>query len=535
MGSTFLTSNRGHTMRMLSFLLLSLLVTFITAFPPSVQENEFNKGWAAFLADETTQYHDQPLTWELDTGIPAWMKGSFVKNGPAQRQFGDDRHYSSYLDSWGKLHKFTFNGESVTVSGRMIETENYNKSADKGVMNPTITLARVQPNDWNLFELAEGVVNGYDNTNVMLWKLGPNDKETGMYIATTDYPYVHEMDPDTLAVKHKWGLNQITDGMSLGSCSHWRREVGKTTSINFHMMFNPLGLSENFVLYRFGNTWQEREVVGKFKMPHQSIVHMFSNTVNYAVVAIYPVAMDYFAMANHNMHPFETIKKLDEPTSFYLMDLRDGSVIDGFETEDPRLVFGTHHMNAWEEGDEVVVDLACNPWDAMATFQDIDTMLNSPETGADVATWIMKRIRLNLNTKAVVVEDWPNMLDVPMLRTVDFPVINNDYTGIKNRYTYGWVSIDYWKQTLVKKDLEDSMNDKTWSRPSHYSGEVFFVPRPDGDSEDDGVVISIVFDGEKEQSYLQLLDGKTFEEINYAYLPYRVPFAFHGNWFPELY
>merc|ERR1711915_251191 len=32
----------------------------------------------------------------------------------------------------------------------------------------------------------------------------------------------------------------------------------------------------------------------------------------------------------------------------------------------------------------------------------------------------------------------------------------------------GWVSIDYWKQTLVKKDLEDSLNDKTWSKPSHY-------------------------------------------------------------------
>ena len=43
-----------------------------------------------------------------------------------------------------------------------------------------------------------------------------------------------------------------------------------------------------------------------------------------------------------------------------------------------------------------------------------------------------------------------------------------------------------------------------------------------------------VFDGEKEQSYVLLLDAKTFEEINIAYLPYNVPFSFHGNWFPEL-
>ena len=38
-------------------------------------------------------------------------------------------------------------------SGRMIETGNYNKSMDKEVMVPTITLGKVEPKDWwvNLF------------------------------------------------------------------------------------------------------------------------------------------------------------------------------------------------------------------------------------------------------------------------------------------------------------------------------------------------------------------------------------------------
>ena len=270
-------------------------------------------------------------------------------------------------------------------------------------------------------------------------------------------------------------------------------------------------------------------------MDHMSLVHMFSNTVNYAVIALYPVSMDFWGMANHHMHPFETIKKIDAPTKMYLIDLRDGTVIDGFESEDPILTFSTHHMNAWEEGDEVVFDLACNPWDAMAAFMDIDTMLHHPETDADKADFVMKRVRMNVKTKIVEVEDWPNQQGIPMLNTVDFPVINNDYTGYKNRFAYGWVSIDYWKQTLVKKDLEDSMNDKTWSRPSHYPGELFFIPRPDGESEDDGVLVTIVFDGEKEQSYLLVLDGQTFEMVNYSYLPVTVPFSFHGNWFPELY
>ena len=54
------------------------------------------------------------------------------------------------------------------------------------------------------------------------------------------------------------------------------------------------------------------------------------------------------------------------------MDLSDGSVIEGFESSDPSLVFATHHMNAWEEGEEVVFDLATNPWDMLATYLEVN-------------------------------------------------------------------------------------------------------------------------------------------------------------------
>ena len=88
--------------------------------------------------------------------------------------------------------------------------------------------------------------------------------------------------------------------------------------------------------------------------------------------------------------------------------------------------------------------------------------------------------------------------------------------------------------TLVKRDLEDPSGNAKWFKPSHYPGEMWFIPHPDGVEEEDGVLITLVFDGEKEQSYVLLLDAKTFEEINIAYLPHNVPFSFHGNWFPEL-
>merc|ERR1719150_3653377 len=137
----------------------------------------------------------------------------------------------------------------------------------------------------------------------MLWKLGPEDKSDGQvcffdicfisyvfflqYLAVTDFPYVHEVDPDTFAVKAKYGLNMM-EGISMSSSAHWRREVNKDSSLQFHMIYNPITMKADFALYRFHSTWEEREVVSKFEIPHTSVVHMFSNTENYAVVALYP-------------------------------------------------------------------------------------------------------------------------------------------------------------------------------------------------------------------------------------------------------
>ena len=47
------------------------------------------------------------------------------------------------------------------------------------------------------------------------------------------------------------------------------------------------------------------------------------------------------------------------------------------------------------------------------------------------------------------------------------------------------------------------------------------------------MLITIGFDGTKEQSYLMILDAKTFTPINHAYLPHNIPWSAHGMYFPE--
>ena len=45
---------------------------------------------------------------------------------------------------------------------------------------------------------------------------------------------------------------------------------------------------------------------------------------------------------------------------------------------------------------------------------------------------------------------------------------------------------------------------------------MFFMADPEGAKEDDGVLETIVFDGEKEQSYLLLIDASSFEINNFS-------------------
>jgi len=59
------------------------------------------------------------------------------------------------------------------------------------------------------------------------------------------------------------------------------------------------------------------------------------------------------------------------------------------------------------------------------------------------------------------------------------------------------------------------------------------VPNPEAKSEDDGVLVTLAFDGEKEKSYLLILDAKTFTTLNSAFAPHRIPYSFHGNFFAE--
>ena len=64
-------------------------------------------------------------------------------------------------------------------------------------------------------------------------------------------------------------------------------------------------------------------------------------------------------------------------------------------------------------------------------------------------------------------------------------------------------------------------------------GEPVFVPQHDAKGEDDGVVLSVVLDSNSGQSFLLILDSKSFKEIARALVPHHIPFGIHGQYYGD--
>lgn len=98
-------------------------------------------------------------------------------------------------------------------------------------------------------------------------------------------------------------------------------------------------------------------------------------------------------------------------------------------------------------------------------------------------------------------------------------------------------------EILASKDPEDSI--KVFKMPEGwYAQEPRFVPRDHGSSEDDGWLLSYVFDeaqldstGEctiSAMSELWIIDAKNMKDVvAKVSLPQRVPYGLHGTWFSE--
>ena len=198
---------------------------------------------------------------------------------------------------------------------------------------------------------------------------------------------------------------------------------------------------------------------------------------------------------------------------------RDGDAGDvRWADVEPCYVF--HPLNAYDLPDgRIVMDVARHP-------RMFATDLNGPDEG----TPTLDRWTIDATAGKVLEERLDD-------RGQEFPRVDERLVGKPHRYGYcaSFEAGPITHGALVKHDFERDTTTTHSYGAGRGSGEGVFIPRSVDAAEDDGWVMSLVYDAATDRSDLVILDAQDFagEPVATVHLPQRVPYGFHGNWVPD--
>lgn len=120
----------------------------------------------------------------------------------------------------------------------------------------------------------------------------------------------------------------------------------------------------------------------------------------------------------------------------------------------------------------------------------------------------------------------------------EFPAHNPRRTGKPYRYAWGIGGRPEAGRALLhgiaKFDLEQRQTLLKDYSPQ-LTGEPVFVARPGAAGEEEGWLLFLTYDPEKNATHLRILNAKGLEEVAVARLPHNVPLVFHGSWVGEVF
>ncbi len=263
-------------------------------------------------------------------------------------------------------------------------------------------------------------------------------------------------------------------------------------------------------------------------LPGPRLPHDMAFTRNYSILADLPLFWDPELLKKGlHVNRFHA----DLPTRFAILPrYGDTASIRWFEAEP---TFVLHWMNAYEEGDEIVLDgyFQENPSPAALPVEHPDPRMGKLMAYIDEHSFRPKLHRWRFNLKTGQVKE--THLDD---RILEFGSFNQTIAGEKGRYLYstttkpGWFLFD----GVVKHDLETG---RSWSLDfgeGRFGSEAPFAPRVGANSEDDGYLVTFVTDLVADRSECILIDARDIEAgpVCRILLPHRISSGTHAAWAP---
>lgn len=448
---------------------------------------------------------------EVEGEIPADLSGVYLRNteNPVHPSIGAYHPF----DGDGMLHQIAFHDGSASYRNRFVRTDGFLAEQEAAESLWTGMLDTPEHSKREEGWGARGRMKDASSTDVVVH----NGQALTSFWQCGD---LYALDPRTLEQHGK---------------ATWASSFPSPTGISAHPKVDQR--TGELLVFGYGKEHPylhlgivsaegalERSVA--VELPGPRLPHDMAFTEHYAILNDLPLFWDPDLLAGgiHLPRFFP-----DVPSRFALVR-RDGTRPVRWFEADPTYVL--HWINAYEDGDEVVLDGFFQHDPSPRKRGAVDPHLASVYRYLDIHQLQTRphRWRFNLVTGETREESLSDQI-------MEFGMINAQRAGRPHRYTYSVTGEPGWFlfNGLVKNDLHTGAEQRYAFGDGVFGSETPFAPRPGGTAEDDGYLVTFTTDVGRDLSECLVFDATdiTSGPIARVRLPERISSGTHSCWTPE--
>ena len=443
----------------------------------------------------------------IEGEVPRELFGTLYRNGPSQKLQPDgDYTKLHFFDGDGLVHAFRFEDGRVWYRDRFVRNSSFLSEARAGRANQHFIGPRVATPD-------PAMPRRQSNTNVLHY--------AGRLLAMVENGLPFEIDARTLdpVGDYDFGGKLLAPWIS----AHPKID-GRTGQMLIHGYYVAEPYLQVYVVEPDGSVSLAEPV----SIESPFFLHDLAITEGHFVVPVQPIRLD---VRWEGGRPVGTYGEWmtwspDRGLRFAVVGREKGAPVRWFRAPNPYAVF--HVGNAWESDGKIHLDAYM--------YKDGPRKLEAMRL-ARRGIWLegtgAHRIEyeLDLGSGSCVerqASEYPG----------EWPRVDDRVVGYRNRFGYA-IEAERDYLILANSPLRVVKYDRDTGRSWHHDfgegffpGEPVFVPRTAGSGEDDGVLLTVVYDARDDASFLAVLDARDVgaAPLCKLHLRHRVPAGFHGNW-----
>jgi all-trans-8'-apo-beta-carotenal 15,15'-oxygenase len=442
---------------------------------------------------------------EVRGTLPAGLEGTLYRIGPARLDVYGER-YRHWFDGDGMVHSLRLSDGRATYRNRFVATDK--KREEDAAGRRLYPGFGTPPAGSVLGRMKRARGKSAANTNIVF--------HGGKLLALWEAGRPWRVDPETLET-----IGEDDLGGALGPhdaiSAHPKLDRATGEMWNFGVDYGP---KVTVSLYRTKPDGATDRVT-KFPLSFGAMIHDFALTASTAVFVVHPIGLPRIpvALMTGRKSFGESLRWQPQRGTTVLTVDRVTGERRTYETG-PLLTF--HTANAWDEDDDVVVDLcASDDASVMKFFVEVmagrDFMPSQPT---------LQRLRLSPDGRL----ERRQLSDTPM----EFPRVAGRALCAPHTRVYG-ATVNQSAGFLGAPAAidPDTGESSVMTLGAHQiAGEPVPVSKPGATNDTDVWLLTLVLDAKAGHTEVWVLDGADVAAPPVAVvpLPHIVPFGFHGNW-----